>query len=249
MKILVCISNVPDTTTRIRLAGDGKSADLDQVQWVINPWDELALTRAVELKEQHPDLFESLTVVTVGSSLCEPTLRKALAVGADRAVRINSPAADAWQVAREIADLINAESFDLVLTGIESSDYNSGSVGAMVGAISGLTIASNVSSVEADREGFTVVQETDSGRETLRIKPPLLAVAQKGIAIAPRIPAMRGIMLARQKPLDIKEPDAAEPLQQIIAMELPPPKSACRMIAPDNIDELITLLQTESKVL
>ena len=249
MKILVCISNVPDTTTRIQLDKEGKSASLEQVQWIINPWDELALTRAVELKEQHGQLFESLTVVTVGTTRCEPTLRKALAVGADRAVRIDAEARDAWQVAQQITALMMDESFDLVLAGIESSDYNGSSVGAMVGALTGQTIASNVSSVEADEGGFTVVQETDSGRETLYIKPPLLAVVQKGVAIDPRIPAMRGIMLARQKPLDVRKPSAVEPLQRITAMELPPPRAACRMLAPDKMDELVSLLQNESKVL
>lgn len=249
MKILVCISNVPDTTTSIQIGPDGKSADLSQVKWIINPWDELALTRAVELREKHGDVFESLTVISVGEKEADGTLRKALAVGADRAIRVDTAATGNFQVAHQIAEVIKKEGFDLVLTGIESSDFNGSATGFILGYLCGMPVASNVSSLTVEQGKITLVQETDSGRETVSMTPPLLAVVQKGIAIEPKIPAMRGIMLARNKPLDVVQAVEYNSADQITAMELPPPKEACKMIDEDNIGELVQLLQNESKVI
>ena len=247
MKILVCISVVPDTTTRIQLAGDGRTADMSQVQWIINPWDELALTRAVELREKQSDLFESVTVLTVGQQPAEAVLRKALAVGADQAIRIAFSPVDSWQTASQIAEVIREEKPGLVLCGIESSDYNSSATGAMAAALAGYPLASNVSSLEADEKGIILVQETSNSRETIRMSPPLLAVVQKGIALEPRIPAMRGIMLARQKPLAVRHPIDISYIGEIMSMELPPQKAACRMSDAENLDELVQELRNVTK--
>ena len=106
MKILVCISNVPDTTTKIRFSADSTSLDAANIQWIINPWDELAITRALELKEASNGLIEKVSVIHVGGATSEATIRKALAIGADDAVRINAVSGDAYYIAAQLAEAI-----------------------------------------------------------------------------------------------------------------------------------------------
>ncbi len=141
MKILVCISNVPDTTTKIKFSEGNTSIDTTGIQWVINPWDELSLTRALELKDDPSSGVKSVTVVHVGPVSSEPTIRKALAIGADDAVRVNAESSDAYFVAAQIAEVIRKEQYDMILCGIESSDYNGSLVGGMVAEFLGYTFS------------------------------------------------------------------------------------------------------------
>ncbi|MCK5776543.1 MAG: electron transfer flavoprotein subunit beta/FixA family protein [Bacteroidales bacterium] len=249
MKILVCISNVPDTTTKIKLSGDKKSVDLAGVQWVINPWDELALTRAMELKEKSGGKIEKITAITVGDKICEPILRKALAVGADNAVRIDTIATDDYYVAAQIAEYVKKESFDMIFAGIESSDYNGSAVGSMLSEFLDIPSISSVSNVEFEGDSFVMKRTIDGGTETVNATLPMVAVVQKGIAIDPRIPAMRGIMMARKKPLSVEAPADIEAPTQFIEFEMPQPKPPVKMVDAENVAELFRLLHEEAKIL
>jgi len=245
MKILVLISNVPDTTTKIRFSGDNTTFDNTGVQWIINPWDELALTRAMELKEAGG--IEKITVANVGAKTTEPTLRKALAVGADDAIRIDADAKDAFYVAKQLAEV--AGDFDIVLAGIEASDYNGSAVGGMLAELLDYNSVSAVSGLNIENGELIVNREIDGGSQVLTIATPVVCIVQKGIAKEPRIPAMRGIMMARKKPLVVKEAIEANELTSFENFDLPPAKAACKMIEEENAKELITLLHEEAKVL
>ena len=249
MKILVCISNVPDTTTKIRFAGDNLSLDATGVQWIINPWDELALTRAIELKEASGGAIQKITVVSVGGAGVEPTIRKALAIGADDAVRVNADSKDAYFTAAQIAGVVKNDPHEIILSGIESSDFNGSAVGSMVAEFLGIPSVSSVSGLNMQNGEITVNREIDGGKEVLSVPTPFVAIVQKGIAINPRIAAMRGIMQARTKPIKVTEPVAADVLTENAAFSIPAAKAACKMIAEDNVKELVSLLQNEAKVI
>ncbi len=245
MKFLVLISNVPDTTTKIRFVDDNKTFDTTGVQWIINPWDELALTRAVELKEAGG--IEKITVANVGESITEATLRKALAVGADDAIRIDAKPKDAFYVATQLAEV--AKEYDVVMVGIEASDYNGSAVGGMLAEILGFNSVSAVSGMNIENGQLSLTREIDGGQQKIEVETPVVTIVQKGIAIDPRIPAMRGIMMARKKPLTVVPAVDAEEKTEYISFELPPPKAACKLVDEDNVKELVRLLQEEAKVL
>jgi electron transfer flavoprotein beta subunit len=249
MKILVCISNVPDTTTRIKFAEANASIDTNGIQWVINPWDELSLTRALELKDDTASGVKSVTVIHVGPVASEPTIRKALAIGADDAIRVNADSADAWFVAAQIAEVMRKEQFDIIMCGIESSDYNGSTVGGMIAEFLEIPSVSAVSGIKFENGQPVMTREIDGGKEMVTVPVPFVAVVQKGIAKEPRIAAMRGIMMARTKPVKLVEPVAAEPLTQIVEFEKPAPRAACKYIDSDNAAQLIDLLQNEAKVI
>lgn len=249
MKILVCISNVPDTTTKIKFAGGNASIDTTGIQWVINPWDELSLTRALELKDDATSGIKSVTVVHVGPATSEPTIRKALAIGADDAVRVNAESADAWFVAAQIAEVVKSEKFDIIMCGIESSDYNGSMVGGMISEFLGIPSVSAVSGLKIENGQPVLTREVDGGKEVVTVPVPFVAIVQKGIAKEPRIAAMRGIMMARSKPVKLIEPLAVEPLTRISVFEKPSPRAACKYIDADNPAQLIDLLQNEAKVI
>ena len=245
MKILVLISNVPDTTTKIRFTGDNTAFDTNGVQWIINPWDELALTRAVELKEA--GAVEKIVVANVGEKITEPTLRKALAVGADEAIRVDAKPSDAYFVAKQLAEV--AKDFDLIMAGIEASDYNGSGVGGMLAEMLGINSVSAVSGIDIENGELKIHRDIDGGSQVLSVPTPVLTVVQKGIAIDPRIPAMRGIMMARKKPLNVVPAVDAAPRTEFVSYELPAPKAACKMVDEDSAKELITLLHEEAKAL
>jgi electron transfer flavoprotein beta subunit len=249
MKILICLSCVPDTTTRVRFKDQSTSLDTGGIQWIINPWDELALTRALELKEHPAAGVEKVTVATVGTAESEPVIRKALAIGADDAYRVDTLPKDAYYVARQLAEVVNKEPFDIILAGIESSDYNGSAVGGMLSEILGIPSVSAISSLAVENGQVLLNREIDGGREVVGIPVPFVGIVQKGIAKEPRIAAMRGIMMARTKPLQVIPPAADEPLTETLEYQMPPAKKACRMVDPDNISELVSLLQHEAKVL
>lgn len=247
MKILVLIGNVPDTTTKIKFNADKTAFDASGVQWIINPWDELALTRAMELKEANAGKIESIVVANVGRAITEGTLRKALAVGADEAIRIDADPLDAFYVASQLAAV--AKDYDLVLAGIEAADYNGAAVGGMLAELLDRKSVSAVSGLDFDGDSLKVSREIDGGSQNLKMGLPLLAIVQKGIAKEPRIPAMRGIMMARKKPLNVVAPVEAEALTAYNSFEMPAPKAACKMIDEEQAGEVIRLLHEEAKVL
>lgn len=243
MKILVLISNVPDTTTKIRFVDNNKTFDTSGVQWIINPWDELALTRAVELKEAGG--VETITVANVGKNITEPTLRKALAVGADDAIRIDAKPKDAFFVASQLAQI--AKDFDVIMVGIEASDYNGSAVGGILAELLDFNSVSAVSGMNIENGQLTLTREIDGGQQKISVKTPVVTIVQKGIAIDPRIPAMRGIMMARKKPLTVVPAAESGEKTSYVNFELPPPKAACKMVDEDNVKELVRLLQEEAK--
>ena len=249
MKILICISNVPDTTTKIRFVNNNTAFDTNGVQWIINPWDELALTRALELKEASGGAIDKVSVISVGTTAAEPTIRKALAIGADDAIRVNTEPTDAYGVAFQIAEAVKDLGYDMIVSGIESADYNGAAVGGMLAEFLGMPSVSSVSMVSIENGNVSLKREIDGGSEVVATQLPFVAIIQKGIALEPRIPSMRGIMMARQKPLKVVEPAAVDTLTEFVSYEQPPAKAACKMIAPENMKELVNLLHTEAKVL
>jgi len=249
MNILVCISQVPDTTTRIKFTDNNTKLDTAGIQWVINPWDELSLTRALELKDDASTGVKQVSIAHVGPPASEPTIRKALAIGADNAYRVNTDARDAFQVAANLAEIAKAGSFDIILCGIESSDFNGSNVGGMLAEFLDYTSVSGISSLKVSGVSIEVTREIDGGKEVLHVPPPFVGIVQKGIAKEPRIAAMRGIMQARTKPILLVEPAQAEPLTGITGYEPPRPRPACRFVDPDNPGQLIEWLQNEAKVI
>jgi electron transfer flavoprotein beta subunit len=249
MRILVCISNVPDTTTKVKFSTDNTSFDDGGVQWIINPWDELALTRAMELKEDASNGISNVTVVSVGPASVEPTLRKALAIGADDAIRVDGDAGDAHYVAEQLAAVAGNGDFGVILCGIESSDYNGSAVGGMLSEILNVPSVSAISGITMNGEEVTITRDIDGGKEEVAVPTPFVGVVQKGIAKEPRIAAMRGIMMARKKPLQVAPAVDAEALTEYLEFAMPEPKAPCKIVDADNVKELVNLLQNEAKVL
>ena len=249
MKILVCISDVPDTTTKIKFGNENKELDKTGIQWIINPWDELSLTRAIELKESSGGKVESITVINVGPKESEPTIRKALAMGADNAIRIDADPKEAFYVAYQLAEVIKEKGFDIILTGLDSADFNGSSVGGMLAELLDMTSISSATALNIENDNVLVNREIDGGTQKLEVETPFIAVVQKGIAIEPRIPAMRGIMQARTKPLEVVAPADADCLTENLVYELPQPKGACRKFTEDNVKELVEVLHKEAKLI
>jgi electron transfer flavoprotein beta subunit len=249
MNVLICISNVPDTTTKVRFVNDNTAFDTNGVQWIINPWDELALTRAMELKEDASNPINKVTVLTVGPVSAEPTLRKALAIGADDAIRVDAEASDAYFVASQIAEVVRNGDFSIVLNGIESSDYNGSAVGGMLSEILDMPSVSAISSLRVENGEVIIKRDIDGGKEELSIPHPFIGIVQKGIAKEPRIAAMRGIMMARKKPLQVVPPADVSPLTETVEFSMPAAKEPCKLFEPDDIKGLVDALLNEAKVL
>jgi electron transfer flavoprotein beta subunit len=245
MKILVCISHVPDTTSKINFVDQNTKFDTTGVQFIIGPYDDYALARAIEIKEASG---AAVTVLNVGLADTEPTLRKALAIGADDAIRVNAEPADSFFVAAQIAEQAKDGNYDLILMGRESIDYNSGVVHGIVGEILGIPSVSPVMKLDIDGNTVKMAREIEGGKEYLEANLPLVAGCQEPIAEW-KIPNMRGIMSARTKPLKVVEPKTVESGVKLHKFELPPPKGSVKMIAADNVQELVTLLKNEAKVL
>lgn len=246
MKILVCISHVPDTTSKINFTENDSKFDSNGVQFVINPYDEFALTRAMWFKEKQG---ATVTVVTVGNATTEPTLRKALAIGADEAIRVNTEPLDGFTVAKELAIVVKEGGFNLILAGKESIDYNGGMVPGMLAALLDFSFVNACVGVEIEGGKATLQREIDGGKEVLSTELPLIIAGQKGMVEEKdlRIPNMRGIMMARQKKLTVVEPLTNENATITVSFEKPAAKSACKMV--DSVDELVSLLHHEAKVI
>ncbi|MEM9022674.1 MAG: electron transfer flavoprotein subunit beta/FixA family protein [Bacteroidota bacterium] len=246
MNILVCISKVPDTTTKIAFVeGDTKFKE-DGVQFIVNPYDEwYALVRALELKET---LGGSVTIITVGGADCDPVIRKALAIGADSAVRIDAAPTDAFFVASQIAAYVQANSYDLILCGKETIDYNGSQVPGMIAGLLDLPYVSNAVKLDMAGDTATIERDVQGGSEVLEVTGPVVLSAAKGMA-EQRIPNMRGIMAARTKPLQVQPAAEADALTSVVSYRLPDEKGECRMVDPENPAELIQLLHQEAKLI
>jgi electron transfer flavoprotein beta subunit len=248
MKILVCISHVPDTTSKINFADNNTKFDANSVQFVINPNDEFGLTRAMWFKEKQG---ATVTVVNVGGPETEPTLRKALAIGADAAIRVNAVPVDGFAVAKQLAKVVKDGGYDLVIAGRESIDYNGGMVPGMIAGLIDANFINNCIGLEIDGTSVKAIREIDGGKETLTTSLPLVIGGQKGLVEESdlRIPNMRGIMMARQKALTVLEPIDVVAQTTSAKFEKPEAKGAIKLVSPDNLDELIDLLHKEAKVI
>ncbi|PCJ97471.1 MAG: electron transfer flavoprotein subunit alpha [Flavobacteriaceae bacterium] len=248
MKILVCISNVPDTTSKINFTDGDTKFDTNGVQFVINPNDEFGLTRAMWFKEKQG---ATVHVATVGAATTEPTIRKALAIGADEAIRVNAAPKDGLFVAQQLAEVIKNGGYDLVIAGKESIDYNGGMVPGILSALLDMNFVNTCINLEIDGNNATAIREIDGGKETISTSLPLIIGGQKGLVQESdlKIPNMRGIMMARQKKLTVVEPIDAVQATTDIRFEKPAPKGAVKLVDPNNLDELINLLHTEAKVI
>ena len=247
MKILVCISKTPDTTSKINFKNDNTKLDESGVQWIINPYDEwYALVKAIELKEK--DASVQIHLISVGGADYDPVIRKALALGGDEAIRIDAVNDDSYFVAAQIAETAKQNNYDLILTGKETIDYNSSSVGGMIAGLLELPFISLATKFELTGNTALITREIDGGEEVDEINLPVVISCQKGVA-EQRIPNMRGIMAARTKPLKIIEPSPIEALTHIVNFELRAPKAGVKLIAPENVEELVRLLHEEAKVI
>jgi electron transfer flavoprotein beta subunit len=247
MKILVCISHVPDTTSKINFINDDTKFDTSGVQFIIGPYDDYALARAIEIKEAIGG-GTTVTVLNVGLVDTEPTIRKALAIGADDAVRVNAEPIDSYFVAAQIADHVKGVGYDLILMGRESIDYNSGVVHGIVGELLGMPSVSPVMKLDIEGNKVKMTREIEGGKEFVEAGLPLVAGCQEPIAEW-KIPNMRGIMSARTKPLKVVDAVKTESGVSLKKFEKPPAKGAVKMISADNVGELVTLLKNEAKVL
>jgi electron transfer flavoprotein beta subunit len=247
MKILVCISQVPDTTTKIAFSDNNTHFNTQGVTFIINPYDEwYALVRALELKET--GVATAVNLVTVGKAEAEPVIRKALALGGDEAIRIDADSNDPYTVAAQIAEYAKSEGYDLVLCGKETIDYNNGSVGAMLAELLDMNFIGFASNLEVANGTATVKREIEGGEETDTCPLPLVVSCQKGMSEA-RIPNMRGIMAARTKPLKVVPAADIQPLTAIVSYEMPPAKTGVKMFTVDQMDELVAALHSDAKVI
>lgn len=248
MNIVVCISSVPDTTSKINFTDDGSKFDSSGVQFIINPYDEFGLTKALKLKEANGG---SITIITVGDATVEPVMRKALAIGADKAIRININPKDSFSTATEIANYLNENSADLIITGRESIDYNGGAVGGMLAEMLDLPFINACNGLNISDDKVSLTREIDGGKENISSNFPLVIGGQKGLVEESelRIPNMRGIMQARTKPLQVIEPSIDKNLTISSSFEKPAEKGTCKLVSSDNVEELVSLLHNEAKVI
>ena len=248
MKILVCISSVPDTTSKINFTPDNCKFDPTGVQFIINPNDEFCLTKAILLKEK---LGATITLINVGTAETEPILRKAYAIGADDIIRIDATPTDALMVATEIAKVAKEGAYDLIICGKESLDYNGGMVGGYLAALLDLPFINKCIGLEIEGNSVTAAREVEGGKELLSASLPLVIAGQKGLTQEKdlRIPNMRNLMAARTKAIDVRAAKAASKGTTIVGFEKMPAKQPVKMIASDDLDTLINLLENEAKVI
>lgn len=248
MKILVCISSVPDTTSKINFTADKSAFDKNGIQWVINPLDEFALTKAVKLQEAQG---ATVTIVTVGDASVEAVMRKALAIGANDAIRINAEPTDSLTVAKEIAKVAQEGGYDLVIAGKESLDYNNAAVPGMIAQLLNQPFVNACVGLEVNGAEATAVREIEGGKETVNVKLPAVFAGQKGMVEEKDliIPNMRGIMSARTKPLTVKEATETDVKVKAVSFDSVPARAQVKLVSADNLDELVRLLHEEAKAI
>ena len=244
MKLLVCISKAPDTTAKIAFTDGNSKFDENGVQYIVNPYDEwYALVRALELVEANGG---SVTTITVGTAADDPTIRKALAIGANDAVRIDTEALDAGNVAKQISEYAKDKEYDIIFTGKETINYNGAQVGGMIAEHLNLPFISLGTKLDVSGDTATLERDVQGGIEIVEVNTPFVVAAAKGMA-EQRIPNMRGIMAARTKPLNVLPAAQIENLTSVVSYALPDAKEGCKYVDPENMDELVDLLHNQSK--
>jgi electron transfer flavoprotein beta subunit len=246
MKILVCVSKAPDTTSKIAFTNGNTQFDGNGVTWIINPYDEwYALVRAIELQEKDANVV--IHLCTVAGADADPIIRKALSLGGNEAIRVNSDSTDSFTIASHIADVVKNGGYDLVFTGKETIDYNGSSIGGMVAELTDLPYVSLATKFDLNGTTATITREIEGGEEQCEVQLPLVVSCQKGMA-EQRIPNMKGIMGARSKPLNVVEPAAVDALTSVASFEMPPAKAGVKLVSADTPEELVRLLHEEAKV-
>ena len=248
MNILVCISSVPDTTSKINFTANNTKFDDNGIQFVINPYDEFGLTKAMMIKESKGG---KVTIITVGDMSVEPVMRKALAIGADEAIRVNMNPLDSFSTAKEISNYINQNNFDLIIAGRESIDYNGGAVPGMISEILQLPFVNACIGCEIEGSSAKLIREIDGGKEMISSSLPMVIGGQKGLVEESelRIPNMRGIMQSRTKPLHVLDPSSEIVNTLSVSFEKPQSKGSCKMVDSSNVEELVDLLHNEAKII
>jgi electron transfer flavoprotein beta subunit len=245
MKILVCISHVPDTTAKINFTSDNTEFAAAGITFIINPYDEIALARAIELAEGSGG---TVTAINVGDATTEPTIRKALAIGATDAVRVNAVPKDSFFVAKQIAEYVKQNAYDLILCGRESSDYNGSSVPVMIAEMLDIPSVSSAKKITFEGTSATIEREIEGGKEIIVVPMPFVAGASEGMA-EPKIPNMRGIMSARTKPLKVVEPVPVPELTKVSSYDKPSQRSTVKLINPEDAGKLFEMLREEKKII
>ncbi len=246
MKLLVCVSKTPDTTTKIAFTGDNTALDTQGVQYIMNPYDEwYALVRALELKEAAGG---TVTIINVGAASNDTVIRKGLAIGADDAIRVDAEGGSAYFVAKQIAEQAKAGGYDMVFFGKETIDYNGSQIGSMVAEMLDMPFVSYATKMDVSGNTATISRDIEGGQEVVELSTPFALSAAKGLA-EQRIPNMRGIMMAKRKPLNVVPAVAVDEKVSIVSYALPPAKSDCRYIDAESMDELVELLHSEAKVI
>lgn len=243
MKALICIGHVPDTTSKIRFINNDTEFDTTDIQYIIGPYEELALTRIIDIGGIN------ITVINVGLQETETVLRKALAMGADEAIRVNAEPGDAKFVAKQIAEVFKNGEYDFIVTGKESIDYNGAQVDGMLAAFLDIASIPGASKLEIEGDKAKLEREIDGGKEVIETEFPFVTSAGKGFALEPKIPNMRGIMMARKKKIDIVQAVDFKNDTEVIKHNLPEAKPACKMVSAENPAELIKLLHEEAKII
>lgn len=248
MKILVCISSVPDTTSKIEFIENNSKLDTEGMQFIINPHDEYVLAKAMSIKEKQG---ATITVINIGLSTSDAILRKALAIGADDAIRVNVEAKDSLFVARQIGKVVLSGDYDLILAGKESIDYNGNMVPGLLASITNLPFANAVIGLNIEGEEASITREVDGGNELLKAKLPVVLAGQKGLVAEEelKIPNMRGIMMARKKQLKVLDATEEDAMTDFVKLETIDAKTQCKMVNADNVSELVSLLREEAKVI
>ncbi|MBI5464203.1 MAG: electron transfer flavoprotein subunit beta/FixA family protein [Ignavibacteriales bacterium] len=248
MKLIVCINHVPDTTAKINIGNDAKSIDRTGVTYIINPYDEFAVEECLRWKEKHSG---EVVAVSLGGDTHKETLRKALAMGADKAVLLKDDAPrDSYSVARALADFIKKQSPDAVFFGKQSIDSDDAAVGLMVAEMLGWPSASVAVKIELTGDHATATCEIEGGHETIALKLPAVFTAQKGLN-EPRYPSLKGIMTSKNKPIEEESPAPPQNKSEVVAMKRPAAKNAGKIVGTDvsAVPELVRLLHEEAKVI
>ena len=249
MRIAVCLKRVPDTTTNIVIAADGKSINEAGVKFIANPYDEYAVEEALKLRDAAGG--GEVVVLSLGPDAAQETIRTALAMGADRGVLLQSAASsDALEAAKALAAELKGGSFDLILCGKLAVDDYHHQVGAMVAELLGLPCITAVVSLKIEGGKATAEREIEGGVEVSSCALPAVITCDKGLN-NPRLPALKGIMAAKKKPLELKPVTLGAGTTAVLGLVPPPERKAGRIVGEgaDAVPELVRLLKTEAKVL
>jgi len=248
MKLAVCINHVPDTETKVKIGPDGKSIDRAGVNFVLNPYDEFAIEECLRLKEKKGG---EVIAISLGTDAHKETLRKALAMGVDKAVLLKDDAVrDSFSVAQALADYLKGLAADVIFFGKQSVDGDDAAVGVMVAELLGMPSVSVVVTLEVADSTAIAEREIEGGRERVRTTLPAVFTAQKGLN-EPRYPSLKGIMAAKSKPIEEKQALAAQAKTEVRSMQKPSAKSAGKIVGTDAsaVGELVRLLHEEAKVI